>query len=381
MAHPKEDDNNFFFSVFMPLALRVLRFNYFVTSNNTLAFSTLFRVVEEFYDDIKNLTDDDERLKVMLAHCLKGFGDAPKIKIVNQAHANKIQKALGKLSFDERVSIGAVDCLGLDSGDVLAVLGKQTEDPEDEKSFEDNLAKTQNKLLKALKEKDYADVRAQLNGYFADTKVKREHEKKIQNLILPAYDQDADTSNAMRDAERRLFGERVVKFGGLGLLVIGLAVAVFMQQSNEDFTAKIIESLSYETIATEGDPDRLDFPTGSFSEVAAYFSNNRNLTIKPALLRQSSGWFPTSAGIIDYDFVQIAVSRYRRRGDSLYIYSFKGNVNSLAAETLSQDDFFYRSYSSPDLNMIVWEDEGIIFALASTLGGDDLVNLARKHID
>ncbi|MDE3269559.1 MAG: hypothetical protein OYH77_04675 [Pseudomonadota bacterium] len=379
MAHPKEDDNNFFFNTFMPLALQALRFNYFITTNKALSFSTLFKVIEEFYDEIKNSNDDDERLKLLLSNCLKNIGTSP--KAVKQAHVNKLQKALSTISFDERVIIGAVDCLGLEGNDVNAIMDNKLQN---KGSFEKNLDKIQNKLLKKLKNKDYADARKELNDYFSRTQMQTEHAQKIQNLILPAYDVQIDTSKTMHAAEKQLLGQRLIKFGVLGLAVIGVALALLMRATEGDATAKIITALSYETTAVESDPDRLDFPTGKFSEVRSYFADNRNLNIQPALLRATSGWSPTSAGIIDYDFAQIAVSRYRRQENTLYLYSFRGDINALAAERIEYDDFSYMPYSSPDLNMIVWESEAdakIISVLASRISGDELVNLANKHID
>ena len=374
MTRPNMDDTSFFFDVFMPLSLRVFRFNYFVTSNIAKSFSSLFRVVEEFYDEIKTMNDTDERLQYMLKQCWQNLDK--KSSTVKAIETGKLQRALSSFSVEERGYIAAFDCLGIDTADTGSIFTEESAG-----NIKDKLEKAQDKIKTAMQVADYVDAKPYLQDFFNASDMKDGQKKQILNLILPSYDEEVEKSKVSSDAESGLRKERLLKYCLLAGLVVLFVVTVSYLSVEQHVERKVIESLGYESLAIEEEGDRLDFPSTNYEEIKTYFENDRSLSFKQSLLQLPDQWLPEGAGIVDYGFVKIAVTKYKRGDDLVFLYAFEGNIDNLSAEKINKgENFTYMSYSSEDLNMIVWQIKHLVSVLVSRLGSEDLLKMAMEYI-
>lgn len=369
MARSVEDDNVFFFDTFLPLCEQSFRFNYFVSSSNSVAFACLHRVTEEFYTEIRDMEDTEQRLPHFIKHCWQGLEKSPQ-KVAAKTK-DKVAAVLGKFSPEERAQLAALDCLGLSDEEAHAVFATDSA-----ATLSDKVQETRSKLAK---DKDYSKLKPEIQNLFRAVNLSEAQSNKLRDLILPGFDAQAAQDKVSTDAESGLKKESLRNYLILGicLIVIGVIARHFHQKPALE--AKVIESLGYETLAIEEDPERLSFPSQEVAEIRAYFDNHRGLDFKPQLLKLPSRWELRGAGVIDYDFMRVAAIRYEaQRGDNILVhYSFQGKTENLPAAEEMAENFRYRSYASDQLNMIVWPQGKAVAVLVGRLSTEDLVVLGN----
>ena len=370
MARPVEDDNVFFFDTFLPLCEQSFRFNCFVTNNVTRAFSCLHRVAEEFYSESKDMEDGDQRLPHLIKHCWQGLEKAP--RAVKTVAKDKLAAALSKCAPEERGYLAALDCLGLNDVEACEAFALNKADV-----LNDKVSTVRKQLAK---DGDYDELKPKIQDYFRSTALTETQRNKLRDLILPGFDAQAEQAKVSSDAESGLRKQRFRNYLVIGICLIVLGVTTRYFQPKQEVEAKVIEWLGYETLEIEEDPQRLAFPSSDKTEISTYFANHRGLDFKPQVLPMSSKWQARGAGVIDYDFMQVAAVRYEERnGDEVVLhYSFRGEADNLPASAENTTgDFNYRSYASDQLNMIAWSYGKSVEVLVGRLGTEDLVALGK----
>ena len=370
MARPVEDDNVFFFDTFLPLCEQSFRFNCFVSSNITRAFACLHRTTEEFYTELKDMEDSEQRLPYFIKHCWQGLEKSP--HPVKPIAKDKLAGMLAKCSQEERGYLAALDCLGLTDEETREIFALDSAEALTEKT-----AQIHQKLAK---DGDFDALKPQIQELFRNATLSSSQRNKLRDLILPGFDAQAAQAKVSGDAESGLKKERWRNYliVGLSLLVFGIAARYFQQ--GQDVEAKVIEWLGYETLAIEEEPQRLNFPSSDSAEIRSYFANHRGLNFQPQLLRIPARWQPRAASVIDYDSILVTVVKYEARGSDDFVmhYSFRGKADNLSAAAESTaDDFTYRSYASDELNMIAWSQGQAIAVLVGRLGTKELVALGK----
>ncbi len=154
--------------------------------------------------------------------------------------------------------------------------------------------------------------------------------------------------------------------------------------STEEF--KAIEYLHFEAMAMEQDSeDRLNFPSSNYDEIRSYLRDYKGLSFKPGLFKSKpDGWIPVGASVIDYEVAKSSVIQFTQRNgdytDSLFLFTYPGTVRGLPkAESGSLDGFVYRTYTTDELNMIVWESgNGQMSMLVGRLSAPDLAKLGQQ---
>ena len=369
MARPVEDDNVFFFDTFLPLCEQSFRFNYFVSSNVTRSFSCLQHTTEEFYSELKDMEDSEQRLPHFIKQCWQGLEKSP--RPVKATTKGKLFASLAKCSPEERGYLAALDCLGLSDDETQEVFSLDNKEALSEKA-----TAVRQQLSK---DGDYEEIKPQLQDFFRSTTLSQAQRDKLRDLILPGFDAQAAQDKVSGDAESVLRKARWRNYLIVGITLIVLGVGARYFQQDQDIEAKVIEWLGYETLAIEEDPQRLDFPTSSTAEISSYFGNHRGLNFQHQLLRMPSKWQPRGAGVIDYDSILVTVVRYEASSseDSIMHYSFRGKADNLPSSADSTDGFTYRSYASDELNMIAWSQDQSVEVLVGRLGTKDLVALGK----
>ena len=371
MARPVEDDNVFFFDTFLPLCEQSLRFNFFITNSVAAAFACLHRTTEEFYSELKDMEDSEQRLPHFIRQCWQGLEKSP--HALKSKNKDQLTFALAKCSQEERGYLAALDCLGLSAEEACTVFVL-----DDVAALTDKVSAVRQRLAK---DGDYDTLKPQIQNIFRTAALSTAQRDKLRDLILPGFDAQAAQNKVTRDAESGLKKERLRNYLIVGISLIILGITARYYQQGSDVEAKVIEWLGYETLAIEEDPQRLAFPSSNVAEIRTYFDNHRGLGFKPQLLRMPARWQPHAAGIIDYDSLLVTVVKYERRkgNDVVLHYSFRGKANNLAAPEMGNtDDFTFRSYASDDLNMIAWSQEQAIGVLVGRLGTEELVALGRS---
>ena len=370
MARPVEDDNVFFFDTFLPLCEQSFRFNCFVSSNVTRAFSCLLRTTEEFYSELKDMEDSEQRLPHFIKHCWQGLEKSPRpVKAIDK---DKLAAAIVKCSPEERGYLAALDCLGLTDAETREVFALDSTEVLTEK-----ITAVRQQLAK---DGDFDAIKPKIQDLFRTATLSEAQRNKLRDLILPGFDAQTEQDKVKSDAESGLRKERLRNYliVGIGLIILGVAARYFQQ--GQDVEAKVIEWLGYETLAIEEDPQRLDFPSSNTAEIRSYFANHRGLNFQHHLLRTPSAWQPRGASVIDYDSMLVAVVRYEdiNSDDFVLHYSFRGKADNLSASPENTvDDFTYRSYASDELNMIAWSQDQSVAVLVGRLGTEDLVVLGK----
>ena len=370
MARPVEDDNVFFFDTFLPLCEQSFRFNCFVSSNVTGAFSGLLRTTEEFYSELKDMEDSEQRLPLFIKHCWQGLEQST--RPVTAIAPDQLAAAVAKCSPEERGYLAALDCLGLTDDetrevfacDSTAALTEQT------RAVRQQLATNG----------DFDAIKPKIQDFFRTATLSAAQRNKLCDLILPGFDAQAAQAKANSDAESGLRQERWRNYLIVGIALIILGVAARYFQQGQGVEAKVIEWLGYETLAIEEDPQRLDFPSSNTAEIRSYFAEHRGLNFQHHLLRTPSAWQPRGASVIDYDSMLVTVVRYEaiNSDDFVMHYSFRGQADNLSAPPAhTADDFTYHSYASDELNIIAWSQGQSVAVLVGRLGTKDLVALGK----
>ena len=370
MVRPVEDDNVFFFDTFLPLCEQSFRFNCFVTSNVTRAFSCLHRVTEEFYSELKDMEDGEQRLAHFIKYCWQGLEKSP--RAVKTVAKDKLEAALSKCAPEERGYLAAVDCLGLTDKETCAAFTL-----DQAHALQDKLSTVRKQLAK---DGNYDEIKPKIQDFFRSTTLTEAQRNKLRDLILPGFDAQAEQTRVSSDAESGLRKQRFRNYliVGIGLIVLGVTARYF--QPGPEIEAKVIEWLGYETLAIEEDPQRLAFPSSDRTEISTYFANHRGLDFKPQVLSMSSKWQTRGAGVINYDFMQVAAVKYEARDSDEVVlhYSFRGDADNLPASAeATAGDFNYRSYASDQLNMIAWSHGESVELLVGRLGTEELVALGK----
>lgn len=371
MARPVEDDNVFFFDTFLPLCEQSFRFNCFVSSNVTSSFASLLRATEEFYSELKEMEDSEQRLPYFIKHCWQSLEKSP--RPVKAATKGKLAAAVAKCSPEERGYLAALDCLGLSDNETREVFALDSTEV-----LTDKVTTLRQQL--ANKDGDFDALKPQIQEIFRTTALSETQRNKLRDLILPGYDAQAAQEKVNSDAESGLRKERLRNYliVGLSLIVLGIVARYFQQGQNVE--AKVIEWLGYETLAIEEDLQRMDFPSSSTAEIRSYFDNHRGLNFQHQMLRMPSMWQPRGASVIDYDSMLVTVVRYEDSDSDDFVmhYSFRGKADNLSTSAENtMDDFTYRSYASDELNMIAWSQGQSVAVLVGRLGTKDLVALGK----
>ena len=370
MARPVKDDNAFFFDTFLPLCEQSFRFGCFVSNNAVRAFTCLHRAAEEFYNEIKEMDEEEQRLPSFLKHCWQGLEKTP--HVVKTVAKDKSAAALAKCSAEERGYLATFDCLGLTEAEAQKIFSLDSESVA--------IEKVQAVRQQLVSDGDYNDLKPRLQDEFRSVALSTKQRNKLRDLILPGFDAQAVQEQVSSDAESGLRQERLRNYliVGLCLLVVGITVHHFQQQ--QEIEEKVIEWISYETLAIEEDPQRLTFPSADTAEIRSYFASHRGLDFQPQLPSVSDGWRPRGAGVIDYDFVRVAVVSYEAHDSDATVlyYSFRGQAENLpvvAEGTVGE--FNYRSYTSDQLNMIAWPQQQSVGVLVGRVGTEELVALGQ----
>ena len=412
MSQPSADDSVFFFDSYIPLCEQAFCFNYFVTGNITRSFSCLHRVTQECYEDIKTMEDTDQHLPYFIKNCWQHL--AKHISSVKSSEREPLLKGIFALSPATRGQLAAEDCLGFSSEEVKEIFADDADNIEDSRK-------------KLAGDKDFSEViKPKIQDFFRRAVLQDKHRQELRELILPGYDVEVARAGVTRKVESTLRREHLRNYLILGVCFIVFGVIVSYFQTRPDNESRVIEWLGYETLAIEEEPERLDFPSNDITEIKSYFANHRGLSFEPKPLHLSAIWVPQGAGVIDYDFVRVAVVKYRKRygeskangkqdneidrdsddrGDELadeesasdeqiasggidneqsdellFHYSFKGKPQNLAAsEETRLGDFAYRTWASDELNMITWPHEQVISVLAGHLSMQELIELGRNN--
>ena len=370
MARPVEDDNVFFFDTFLPLCEQSFRFNCFVSSNATQAFACLQRTTEEFYSELKDMEDSEQRLPHFIKQCWQSSEKSP--RPVKAATKGKLFASLAKCSPEERGYLAALDCLGLSDDETQEVF-----------SLDSKAALTEKATAvrqQLAKDGEYDKIKPQLQDFFRTTTLSQAQQDKLRDLILPGFDAQAAQEKVSGDAESVLRKARLRNYLIVGICLIVLGIGARYFQQGGDVEATVIEALGYETLAIEEDLQRLDFPTSNTAEIRNYFANHRGLDFQHQILRMPSRWQPRGAGVIDYDSTLVTVIGYEASDSDDFImhYSFLGKADNLPASAESTSDgFAYRSYASDELNMIAWSRDQSVEVLVGRLGTKDLVALGK----
>lgn len=373
MARPVEDDNVFFFDTFLPLCEQSFRFNCLVSSNVTRAFTCLHRTTEEFYTELRDMEDGEQRLPHFIKHCWQGLENSPRpTKAIAKDKKDKLTAALAKCSQEERGYLAALDCLGLTEEETREIFALA--------STEELAEQTTRVHQKLVKGGDFDVLKPQLQELFRTATLSTTQRDKLRDLILPGFDAQAAQQKVSGDAESGLKKERWRNYLIVGLVLVGLGIATRYFQQEQDVETKVIEWLGYETLAIEEEPRRLNFPSSDTAEINSYFANHRGLNFQHQLLRMPSRWQPSGASVIDYDSILVTAVKYETRGSDDFVmhYSFRGKTDNLstAAESTA-DDFTYHSYASEELNMIAWSQGQSIAVLVGHLGTKELVALGK----
>ena len=370
MARPVEDDNVFFFDTFLPLCEQSLRFNFFITSNVASAFACLHRTTEEFYSDLKDMEDSEQRLPHFIKQCWQGLEKSP--QALKSKSKDPLALALAECSQEERAYLAALDCLGLSDEEAYPLFALDSAT-----ALTDKVSPVRQRLAQ---DGDYDSLKPQIQDIFLSVTLSEAQRNKLRDLILPGFDDQAAQDKVTSDAEGGLKKERLRNYliVGLCLIILGVAARYFQQGSNIE--PKVIEWLGYETLAIEEDPQRLDFPSSDDAEIRTYFDNHRGLGFKPQLLRIPAQWQPRAAGVIDYDSLLVTVVKYEHNDDDSVVlhYAFRGKVDNLSAPEENSTHFTFRSYASDDLNMIAWAQGQTVGVLVGRLGTKELVALGRS---
>lgn len=399
MSQPSTDDSIFFFDNYIPLCEQAFRFNYFVTGNVTRSFSCLHRATQECYEDIRVMADTDQHLPYLIKNCWQHL--ATHISPVKSSERDPLLKGIFSLSPAVRGQLAVEDCLGFSAEEVKEIFADDTGD----------IAEIRKRLAG---DKDFVEViKPQIQDFFRRTVLQDKHQQELRDLILPGYDAGVAKAGVTQEVESTLKREHLRNYLILGVCFIVLGGIVSYFQISPDTEGRVIEWLGYETLAIEEEPERLDFPSNDMAEIKSYFANHRGLSFEPRALRLSSVWVPQGAGVIDYDFVRVAVIKYQKLDDKgqasagqnseeersmeevgnefaqreeslsdelLFHYFFKGKAQNLtASEEMRLGDFAYRTWASNELNMITWPQEQVISVLAGRLSMQELVELGRNN--
>lgn len=256
--------------------------------------------------------------------------------------------------------------------------------PEEREAFEKALGKDRADLIEK-----YRHNRGRLQLEFQNLNISPRTQLKLRTFVedqaIAANAEAVDISRFERLVTLKRFRNHLIFFGvAAGLLAFGYSFLKPYQA--EEF--KAIEYLHFEAMAMEQEGDgRLDYPSTEYRDIQGYLQNYKGLNFKPATFRQlPDGWTPVGASVIDYEVAKTSVVQLSRRegdySDSLFLFTYPGSWRGVPeAEQGDLEGFSYRTYTTDEMNMIVWQSgDGQMSMLLGRLSAPDLAKLGKTTL-
>lgn len=214
------------------------------------------------------------------------------------------------------------------------------------------------------------------------------HEDQMHSLRALVED---DASRATHEATNietvgrwEFWGNLGRRLGILGFLLAAVFALVYYVTPPKKAAFRPLESLVYEAIAMEEDPDgRLDFPTNNLKEIQDYFNSYPELGFRvPNLKVPAETWQPEGAAIIDYDTAKIAASQFTNAKiqEKLFFFMYDGSVTQLPkAEPGNYKGLLYQTYTSEKVNIVTWQvADGVVGMVVGHRSGPELADFAKS---
>lgn len=208
---------------------------------------------------------------------------------------------------------------------------------------------------------------------------------KLRNIAQDDQIRETLEASDIAEVERSEKFSNIIRRSVLSAIVIAIVGGVvyfFMPRNTPSFD--VIESIGYEALALEEDPEgRINLPSSDLEEIKQFIGTVPGLNFRPAILRSLKGWNPEGASIIDYEVMKVIAVRYvspERNQEHLHHFMIGGAMSDLPfkGEEAEYRGIRYRVYSSDKLNILVWQQTpDMIGALAGHRSSPELAELAR----
>jgi hypothetical protein len=164
----------------------------------------------------------------------------------------------------------------------------------------------------------------------------------------------------------------------IGLVVVASFSAIYLLMPEEKPSFDALESLGYEALAMEEDPEgRLDLPSKDIAEIGSYFQGKNALGFSAKIpTTLPTGWEPEGATVIDYDTAKVVTVQFFNPSleEKAFFFAFKGKLVDLPKSTPGNyKGFIYQTYATDQLNMVVWsQGNGVLGMMVGHRSAPDL---------
>jgi hypothetical protein len=256
--------------------------------------------------------------------------------------------------------------------------------PELKTRFEKLLASDDLKTVPERYQKMRGKLQLSLQGYY----LKNDEKMRLHEYVEDRTARETIEAERITQVERHeLLGNTrrsIVIIAAVAVMIFGF---VYMMTPREPQKFEALEYLGYEALAMEEDTEgRLDLPSHDLAEIRKYLETNPALGFKARLLKElGAGWVPDGASVIDYETAKVAVVQYGNEtlSEKMFFFALPGNMTDLPrVDQGNLRGLIYQTYSSDQLNTIVWQiEKGILAFMVGRRSAPELASLARSGME
>lgn len=216
-------------------------------------------------------------------------------------------------------------------------------------------------------------------------------ESRLHALRVLVEDDASRATHEAHNIEKlgrwEFWGNMGRRLGILALVLAGIFAVVYYVTPAKKQTFRPLDTLMYEAIAMEEDPDgRLDFPTNNLKEIQDYFNSYPELGFRvPNLKSPVETWQPEGATIIDYDTAKIAAAQFANAGiqEKLFFFMYEGSLKQLPnAEPGNYKGLLYQAYGSDKVNVVTWQvADSVVGMVIGHRSAPELADFAKSMMN